>query len=167
VAFLEPIEQDSSTSKELASLCFPGPSCQVACARALRAILGAVRRPFLVLVIAIAAVGAFAGGLAWLLDTPKPTPSAPRRERLYLTLCSTCHGADGRGSWRAALFLIRPGKLSDNEAIGHRSDEYLFDIIKHGGAPIGKPGMPGFGATLSDADITELVRYVRELARPG
>jgi len=126
-----------------------------------------MRRPLLVLVIAIAAVGAFAGGLAWLLDTPRPSPGAPRRERLYLTLCSTCHGADGRGSWRAALFLIRPGNLSDNEAIGQRSDEYLFDIIKHGGAPIGRPGMPGFGATLSDADITELVRYVRGLTRPG
>ena len=167
MAFLEPLEQDYHDSKELASLCFPGTPCQVACALSLGAILGAMRRPLLVLVIAIAAVGAFAGGLAWLLDTPKPSPGAPRRERLYLTLCSTCHGADGRGSWRAALFLIRPGNLSDNEAIGQRSDEYLFDIIKHGGAPIGRPGMPGFGATLSDADITELVRYVRGLTRPG
>ena len=153
MAFLEPIQQDNSDSKELASLCLPGTPCQVACALSLGAIL--------------AAVGAFAGGLAWLLDTPKPSPGAPRRERLYLTLCSTCHGADGRGSWRAALFLIRPGNLSDNELIGQRSDEYLFDIIKHGGAPIGRPGMPGFGATLSDADIAELVRYVRGLTRPG
>ena len=71
------------------------------------------------------------------------------------------------GSWRAALFLIRPGNLADAAIIGRRSDEYLFDIIKHGGAPIGRPGMPGFGATLSDADIAGLVRYVRGLTRPG
>ena len=43
-------------------------------------------------------------------------------------------------------------------------NQYLFDVIKHGGATIGKPGMPGFGFHLSDTEITELVRYVRSLA---
>jgi mono/diheme cytochrome c family protein len=62
--------------------------------------------------------------------------------------------------------LIRPGNLGADGAVRGRTDEYLFDIIKHGGAPIGRPGMPGFGATLGDADIQELVRYVRGLARP-
>lgn len=131
------------------------------------AILAAMRRPLLALMIVLAAIGVFVGGLAWLLDTPRPAAGASPAERLYLGLCSTCHGADGHGSWRAALFLIRPGNLADGASIGRRSDEYLFDIIKHGGAPIGRPGMPGFGATLSDADITELVRYVRGLTRPG
>jgi len=130
------------------------------------AILARMRRPLLALLIVLAALGVFAGGLAWLLDTPRPPAGASSAERLYLGLCSTCHGADGHGSWRAALFLIRPGTLGDGGAIGRRTDEYLFDIIKHGGAPIGRPGMPGFGATLGDADIKELVRYVRGLARP-
>jgi mono/diheme cytochrome c family protein len=131
------------------------------------AILAVMRRPLLALLIVLAGIGVFAGGLAWLLDSPRPAAGASHAERLYLDLCSTCHGADGRGSWRAALFLIRPGNLADAASIGQRSDEYLFDIIKHGGAPIGRPGMPGFGATISDADITELVRYVRGLTRPG
>ena len=126
-----------------------------------------MRRPLLALLVALAAIGGFTAGLAWLLDSPRPPAGASRAERLYLGLCSTCHGADGRGSWRAALFLIRPGDLSDGERLRRYSDQYLFDIIKHGGAPIGRPGMPGFGATLRDADITELVRYVRGLARPG
>jgi len=130
------------------------------------AILALMRRPLLALLIVLAAIGVFAGGLAWLLDTPRPPAGASSAERLYLGLCSTCHGGDGRGSWRAALFLIRPGSLADAARIGHRSDEYLFDIIRHGGAPIGRPGMPGFGVTLSDADIKELVHYVRGLARP-
>jgi mono/diheme cytochrome c family protein len=124
-----------------------------------------MRRPLLALLIVLAAIGAFTGGLAWLLDTPRPSSAASPGERLYLGLCSTCHGRDGRGSWRAALFLIRPGNLADGAAVGRRSDQYLFDIVKHGGAPIGRPGMPAFGATLRDADIEELVRYVRELAR--
>jgi mono/diheme cytochrome c family protein len=130
------------------------------------ATLAIMRRPLLALLIVLAAIGSFTGGLAWLLDTPRPTAGAPSVERMYLGLCSTCHGVDGRGSWRAALFLIRPGNLADGGNMGRRSDEYLFDIIKHGGAPIGRPGMPGFGATLSDADIKDLVRYVRALARP-
>ena len=115
------------------------------------------------LAVVLAAIGAFAGGLAWLLDTPKPPPGAPKAERLYLGLCATCHGPDGQGSWRAALFLVRPGKLSDAATLDGRSDQYLFDLIKHGGAPIGRPGMPAFGATLGDEDIHEMVRYVRGL----
>ncbi|PYN36053.1 MAG: hypothetical protein DME01_09675 [Candidatus Rokuibacteriota bacterium] len=124
-----------------------------------------MRRPLLALVVVLAAIGAFTGGLAWLLDTPKPRAGAPKAERLYLGLCATCHGPDGRGSWRAALFLVRPGKLHDAAAIEQRSDQYLFDIIKHGGAPIGRPGMPAFGSTLSDQEIAELVGYVRGLSR--
>ena len=124
-----------------------------------------MRRPLLDLVVVLAAIGAFTGGLAWLLDTPKPRAGAPKAERLYLGLCATCHGPDGRGSWRAALFLVRPGKLHDAAAIEQRSDQYLFDIIKHGGAPIGRPGMPAFGSTLSDQEIAELVGYVRGLSR--
>ena len=125
-----------------------------------------MRRPLLALAVVIAAIGAFTGGLAWLLDTPKPHPGAPKAERLYLGLCATCHGADGQGSWRAALFLVRPGKLSDAAAIDRRSDQYLFDLIKNGGAPIGRPGMPAFGSTLTESDIKELVAYVRSLSHP-
>jgi len=98
-----------------------------------------MRRPVAALVIVLAAVGVLTGGLAWLLDTPKVPRGAPRAERLYLGLCATCHGSDGRGSWRAA-------------------------IIKHGGAPIGRPGMPAFGSTISDEEIEELARYIRGLA---
>jgi len=123
-----------------------------------------MRRPFVALAVAIAAVGLFTGGLAWLLDTPKAPPGADRAERVYYGFCASCHGVDGRGSWQAALFLVRPGDLTDSNRITARSDQYLFDIIKHGGSPIGRPGMPAFGSTLSDEDITLLVQYVRKRA---
>ena len=45
------------------------------------------------------------------------------------------------------------------------SDEYLFDLIKNGGAAIGKPGMPSFGFHLTDEEIRELIRHVRALPR--
>jgi mono/diheme cytochrome c family protein len=104
-------------------------------------------------------------GLA-LFFLPHPIPkTATPVQRLYLGLCAECHGANGHGSWRASLLLIRPGDLGDPRALGGATDQYVFDLIKHGGASIGKPGMPAFGFHLSDEQIRELVRYVRDL--PG
>ena len=126
-----------------------------------------MRRAVVILVLAIAGIGIFTGGLAWLLTDPRPPAGAARGERLYYAYCTECHGRDGRSSWRAALFLLRPGNLADPERMATHSDQYLFDIVKHGGAPLGRPGMPAFGYHLSDADIDALVAYLRTLASAG
>jgi len=126
-----------------------------------------MRRGVLILLAAVAAVGLFTAGLAWLLTDARPPANASRAQRLYYAYCVECHGVDGHGSWRAKLFLLRPGDLSDPRQIAAHADQYLFDIIKNGGAAIGRPGMPAFGAQLSDEDITRLVAYVRELASAG
>jgi mono/diheme cytochrome c family protein len=120
-------------------------------------------RPAVALIVILLGLGLFVGGLAWVLDTPKPPPGTPRIARLYLGLCATCHGADGRGSWRATLFLIRPGNLADSARMAGHTDRYLADIIQNGGAPIGRPGMPAFGGSLSDDDIRALVAHLRTL----
>jgi mono/diheme cytochrome c family protein len=125
-----------------------------------------MRRPLVALVVALAVIGTFTGGLAWLLSDPRPPAGASPGQRLYYAFCAECHGVDGRGSWRAALFLLRPGDLTAPSSRAH-SDTYLFDIIKHGGAPIGRPGMPAFGAQLSDADIQAVVGFVRTLSSPS
>src|SRR5262249_59299389 len=78
--------------------------------------------------------------------------------------CAPCHGANGRGSWRATIFLIRPGNLRDRKAVAPLSDDYMFNLIKHGGATIRRPGMPAFGYHLSDDEIRALVAYVRTLS---
>ena len=96
---------------------------------------------------------------------PTPPPDASPVQRLYFAHCVTCHGTSGNGSWRATLFMIRPGDLSDPRRMGTLSDQYLFDITKHGGAPIGRPGMPAFGFHLSDAQVRDLVRYLRTLPK--
>ena len=106
------------------------------------------------------------GSVLALLFLPHPVPrNATSVQRLYLTYCADCHGADGRGSWRAALFLLRPGNLTEPHALAGRSDEYLFDLLKDGGAPIGKPGMPAFGYHLSDQQIRDVVEYVKALSK--
>jgi mono/diheme cytochrome c family protein len=124
-----------------------------------------MRRPLVAVALAIALIGGFTIGLAWLLNDPQPPPGASRGERLYYAYCVQCHGRDGRGAWRAALFLLRPGNLADTSRMATHTDQYLFDMLKHGGAPVGRPGMPAFGYHLSDADIQTLVAYLRTLPR--
>ena len=124
-----------------------------------------LRRPLLALALAIAGIGLFTGIVARVFEDPRPRPGASRGEWLYYTSCATCHGIDGRGSWRAMLSLIRPGDFTDTERMRSHSDQYLFDLIKHGGSPVGRPGMPAFGYALKDEDIRALVQYLRELSR--
>ena len=47
------------------------------------------------------------------------------------------------------------------------TDEFLFKVIKEGGASVGKsPLMAPWGGSLSDAQIVDVVAYVRTLAVP-
>jgi cytochrome c553 len=106
------------------------------------------------------------GSALALIFLPHPVPRhGTPVQRLYLTYCAECHGADGRGSWRATLFFLRPGNLTDPRALAGLSDDYLFGLLKEGGAPIGKPGMPAFGYHLTDQQIRALIEYVKSMAR--
>ena len=102
--------------------------------------------------------------IAVFLHEAPPPPGAPAGLELYAQFCASCHGRSGRGSWRATLSLIRPGNLADRSRMQGLTDQYLADLIKHGGAPIGKPGMPAFGFHLTDDEVRELVAYVRSLS---
>ena len=105
------------------------------------------------------------GSFFALLFLPHPVPkTATPVQRTYLTRCAPCHGANGHGSWRATIFFIRPGDLTDRRVMAQLSDDYIFSLIKNGGAAIGKPGMPAFGYHLSDPEIRTLVAYVRTLS---
>ena len=107
------------------------------------------------------------GSLAALLFLKHPVPkNATAVQRAYLSRCADCHGSNGRGSWRATIFLIRPGDLANGDAMSRLSDDYLVGIIKNGGATIGKPGMPAFGYHLTDPEISALAAHVRALSAP-
>lgn len=120
-------------------------------------------RLWLLLLAAIGVIALNAIVFVAFWPAPAPPPDAPPVQRTYLARCATCHGVRGNGSWRATLLLIRPGDLSDSRRMQALSDGYLFDITKQGGASLGKPGMPGYGFHLSDAEIRDLVRYLRTL----
>ena len=102
-----------------------------------------------------------------LIQAPvPPSPRGPEPGRtLYQAHCATCHGRAGRGdSWRARLLFLRPGDLG-SPAMMSQTDQYLADLIRHGGSTFGKPGMPSFGFVLSEKDIDAVVQYVRSLQR--
>lgn len=125
----------------------------------------AVRAKWLLIIVGPALLMLLAS-VAAMLYFPHPVPKrATPAQRLYLTHCASCHGANGEGSWRATLFLMRPGNLADARVMDALSDEYLETLIKNGGAALGKPGMPAFGYHLSDDEIRDLIRYLRTLRR--
>ncbi len=124
-----------------------------------------MRKAALVLVLFIAAIGLVSLLVALAVQEARPPGNASLGERTYYRFCMDCHGRDGRGSWRATLLLVRPGDLSDAKRMQAHTDQYLFDLVKHGGSPFGKPGMPGFGFNLDDAQIQAVVAYVRTLSR--
>jgi mono/diheme cytochrome c family protein len=106
------------------------------------------------------------GSILVMLFVPHPVPkTVTGGQRLYLTYCASCHGANGHGSWRAWLFLMRPGDLGDPRLTESWTDEYLLMLIKNGGATIGKPGMPAFGYHLTEEQIRDIARYLRALPR--
>jgi len=96
----------------------------------------------------------------------KGDPKAGKQR--YGLLCSSCHGATGKGDGPAATALSpKPRNHADGQYMNALTDKYLFDIIKGGGAGLGKsPLMPPWASQLNDQDIWNVVAYIRTLAVP-
>ncbi len=78
---------------------------------------------------------------------------------LFKARCSVCHGADGSGNSAMGKTLGAPDLHSD--AIQKQTDTQLIDAITNG---VGKK-MPAFKDKLTDAQIKNLVGYIRDLVR--
>ena len=78
---------------------------------------------------------------------------------VYNAKCASCHGHDGRA--RSAHARHEKARdLTTGEWQDSVSDERIYNSISNG-----KGKMPGFKKKLSDAQIDELVSYVRRLRR--
>ncbi len=79
-------------------------------------------------------------------------------ESLYKTKCVTCHAADGSGNTPAGKKLgVRDFRSAEAQK---QSDSELSEIVGKG-----KNKMPGYAKSLKEAQIKDLVAYIRELAR--
>ena len=121
------------------------------------------------------AVAAMLGGflLVWTGATAAPTASASRDveagKALYARQCAVCHGESGRGDGSSAAgFGTKPANLVDGRLMNSLPDEFLVNIILHGGPAEGlSPGMPPFVGHLSEAQTHQVIAYLRSIADPA
>ena len=88
-------------------------------------------------------------------------------KKLYLTYCTGCHGAGGKGDGPAARSLpVKPADHTNGAIMNRHSDEYLLAAISKGGAQVGRsPMMPAWGAVLKEKQIKDIIAYIRILGR--
>jgi len=129
-------------------------------------------------VILLGFVGAAAacGYFVWVALTASIAPARASADRggvkagreLYVRHCATCHGDGGRGDGAsAAAFATKPADLTDGRLMNGLPDEFLFNVIMHGGPAEGlSPGMPPLSAYLGDDQAHQVIQYVRSVAVP-
>jgi cytochrome c oxidase cbb3-type subunit III len=107
-------------------------------------------------------------GLALLL-APAVGRADPPAEKLYGTYCVQCHGLKRNGTGVNLPGLsVRPRDHTDTKGMGDTPDAELFKAIKEGGLAVNKSVlMPAWGGVLTDGEITELVKYLREVCHCG
>ncbi|MFQ5930248.1 MAG: c-type cytochrome, partial [Acidobacteriota bacterium] len=87
--------------------------------------------------------------------------------------CAKCHGETGKGDGeilqkfkKMGVVVTDPVAWNDRAGMSEWTDEQLVQIIKEGGKAVGKDKMmPPWGDQLSEAQIADLVAYIRSLAK--
>jgi mono/diheme cytochrome c family protein len=87
-------------------------------------------------------------------------PRADPGRGLFQRLCVSCHGGSGRGDAMGAG-LPRPPDFAAPDWQSRRSDAQLMISIREGKGS----AMPAFGGKLGDAQVRDLVAYVRSFSR--
>lgn len=98
-------------------------------------------------------------GFALVLFTPATFAAAQNTpEALYKAKCAVCHAADGSGNTPAGKKMdVQDFKAPE---IAKLTDQVLFEITKKG-----KGKMPAYDGKLTDAQINDLVKYIRSLEK--
>jgi mono/diheme cytochrome c family protein len=103
---------------------------------------------------------------------PEQTPAGDvthgqvvRGQSVYDLRCAPCHGTNGGGDGPAAVAITpKPRNFRDPAFWNGRTAEQLSLVVKHG-----KPGtlMPPFEGVLSDAEIADVVAYLKHFRAAG
>lgn len=89
-------------------------------------------------------------------------------EKMFATVCATCHGMDGSGRGPAAENLNpKPRDYTDPAWQASVSDELLKETILKGGAGVGKsPMMPGQPQLADHPEVLDgLVKIIRGFSK--
>ncbi len=93
-----------------------------------------------------------------LAEPPRGNPVAGKA--VFAQNCVVCHGTEGKGDGPAAAGLSpKPANFSERQA---SSEDKQLRIVTNGGASEKlSPLMPAFGEVLSDAQLRDVIAYVR------
>ena len=126
------------------------------------------RHPFAFVLLLGVGLAALAVASAASASSPAPAGAssrgdANRGKAVYAQYCASCHGVRGDGKGPAGLALNpHPTNFRDAERMSKLTDDTLFRAIRDGGSAVGKSAlMPAWKGTLSDAQIRDVIAYVR------
>ena len=87
---------------------------------------------------------------------------AAKGEAHYKTLCIACHGEKGDGNGPAgAAMNPKPGSFTDPANSERITGEWVYKMVKNGGAANGKsPMMVAWSGALNDQQIRDVSAYV-------
>ncbi len=87
-------------------------------------------------------------------------------EAVYKARCLGCHGAKGAGDGPAGQKLKdKPKDWTKGEGLKGLTDQQVVDVIKKGGPAIGRAKTMIAFPKLSDAEVWNLVAYVKTLSK--
>ncbi len=89
--------------------------------------------------------------------------AAPAAENWDNT-CAACHGADGTGQTKQGKKL-KLKDYTDKATLGEKTDAELIKIVTDGVIVDGKQRKKGYKDQLTPEEITDLVKFVRGLAK--
>jgi cytochrome c6 len=87
-----------------------------------------------------------------------PAKSQGGGEQVYKAKCASCHGADGAGATPAGKATKARDFCSDD--VKKETDEEWTTIIVKG-----KNKMPSYDKKLSDAEVKDVIAYIRGLCK--
>ena len=103
-----------------------------------------------------------------LLAVPSQAADLAAGQRIFETVCATCHGATGKpdpSNPVVQAFDPQPADLSDPLFNSREPAGDWEMVVKHGGHAMGLSAqMPAQGEALSDEEVANVVAYVKTLA---
>lgn len=106
---------------------------------------------------------------AFLIGTAYHAPSARAESAAdnYKLYCTQCHGTQKSGGGiNASSLSVQPRNHASAVDMGKLSDDNIFLAIKKGGVAVSKSTfMPPWGGILTDDEIKDMVKYLRDACK--
>jgi cytochrome c6 len=95
--------------------------------------------------------------LGLLLGTARPAAAQDSTQALYKSKCQICHGPDATGSVPGKKLGVKDFQSPE---VQKQPDSELLEIARKG-----KAKMPAYDGKLTNNQLTDLIKYMRALAK--